>query len=156
MLFRSNNIIFYNKKTEETHLLLKSPAIISDFYFPTYSQDYSGQRFYFLLFGIRDTDSNKDGFIDSNDAEKVYMSDMSGKKIIQITPNQTQLNDWFIDVATDNIIMYVRTNSNGDKVFDAYDDMLILKSSITKPAMGFDIINPSIKADIKSILNKIK
>ena len=150
-----NNIIFYNKKTEETHLLLDKPAIISDFYFPTYTEDYKTKKYYFLLFGIRDTDSNKDGFINENDAEKVYMSDMSGKNMTQITPDHTQLTDWFIDIATNNIMLVVRTDSNSDKKFDVKDEILIMKASITQPAMARDIINQDIKNSIKKILGQI-
>ena len=34
-----NNIIFYNKKNDETHLLLQKPAIISQFYLPEFLKE---------------------------------------------------------------------------------------------------------------------
>ena len=151
-----NNIIFYNKQTEETHLLLKQPALISSFYFPSYSTEYKGPKFYFLLLGIRDRDSNSDGYINTMDAEKVFISDLSGKKMTRLTPENTQLMDWFIDVPTNNILMYVRTNSHADKVFDVKDEISILKSSITNPGMGEEIIKADIKNSIKEILKQIQ
>lgn len=151
-----NNIIFYNKLNEETHLLLQTPALISEFYFPFYDQAYVGSKYWFLLMGIHDGDSNGDGYINAEDAEKVYISDLSGKHMKQITPENTQLVDWFIDVKTDNILMKVRMDSNKDKKFDGYDEVEILKTSIRNPAMGKEIIGKEIKENIKQILKKIK
>jgi len=151
-----NNIIFYNKKNDETHLMLQHPAIVSQFYFPYYDKDYIAEKFYFILLGIREDDTNLDGYINSDDAEKVYIADLSGKNMIQISPNQTQLLDWFIDVTTNNILMKVRFDSNKDRKFDYYDEIEILKTSIDSPTEGKKIIGAEIKANIKKILDRIK
>ena len=151
-----NNIIFYNKQNDETHLLLQKPAIISQFYFPFYSKEYDGLKYYFLLLGIREDDSNADGYINAEDAEKVYIADLSGKNMLQITPDNTQLVDWFIDPSTNNILMKVRYDSNKDEKFNYYDDIEILKTSIKNPTVGKQIIGKEIKDNIKKILKKIK
>ncbi|MFL5764020.1 MAG: hypothetical protein ACJ77K_08775 [Bacteroidia bacterium] len=151
-----NNIIFYNKCTDETHLLLQEPAIISQFYFPFYDKEYTGSKYYFILLGIRESDSNGDGYINSEDAEKVYITDLSGKNRIQVTPDNTQLVDWFIDPATNNILMKVRFDTNKDLKFNYYDEIEIMKTSITEPSQGKIIIGNDIKAEIKRILDKIK
>lgn len=151
-----NNIIFYNKRDDATHLLLQRPAIISQFYFPFYDKEYTGEKYYFILLGIREDDSNADGYLNSEDAEKVYLSDLSGKKMTQITPDNTQLVDWFIDPATNNILMKVRFDSNKDQKFNYYDDIEILKTSIDQPEQGKQIIGKEIKYNIKKILKKIK
>ncbi len=151
-----NNIIFYNKLNDETHLMLQKPAIISQFYFPYYIPEYAGKKFYFILIGIREDDTNADGYINSEDAEKVYISDMSGKNMFQINPDNTQLIDWFIDMKTNNILIKVRFDSNKDEKFNYYDEIDILKTSIDSPVMGKRIINKEIKSNIKKILDKIK
>lgn len=151
-----NNIIFYNKKTDETHLLLQEPAIISQFYFPYYDKEYTGEKYYFILLGIRENDSNADGYINSEDAERVYIADLSGRNMVQITPDNTQLVDWFIDMGTNNILMKVRFDSNKDQKYDYYDEIEILKTSISSPGQGKKIIGKEIKANIKKILDKIK
>lgn len=151
-----NNIIFYNKKNEQTHLLLQNRAIISQFYFPFYEEDYRGEKYWFILLGIQEDDTNKDGFINGEDAEKVYITNLAGKNIKQITPNQTQLIDWFIDPTTNNILMKVRLDSNHDNKFNMHDEIEILKTSIKNPAQGKAIIGKKIKNDIKRILNQIK
>lgn len=151
-----NNIIFYNKKNDETHLLLQKPAIISQFYFPYYDKEYTGDKYYFILLGIREDDTNLDGYINNDDAETVYLSDLSGSNMFKITPDNTQLVDWFIDMKTNNILMKVRFDTNKDKKFNYYDEIEILKTSIDKPIEGKKIIGKEIKANIKKILDKIK
>ncbi|HET6226537.1 MAG TPA: hypothetical protein VFF27_09680 [Bacteroidia bacterium] len=151
-----NNIIFYNKKTEETHLLLQKPAIISEFYFPYPDKKYKWKKYSFLLLGIREDDSNADGYINDEDAEKVYTADLSGQNMIQINPDNTQLMDWYIDSTTNNILLKVRYDSNKDQKYNAYDDVDILKTQINNFSKGSAIINPEIKENIQGILNKIK
>jgi hypothetical protein len=151
-----NNIIFYNKRTDETHLLLQKPAIVSQFYFPYYNKEYTGDKYYFILLGIREDDSNADGYINSEDAERVYLADLSGKNMVQITPDNTQLVDWFIDPATNNILMKVRLDTNKDQKFNYYDEIEIMKTSISAPAQGKVIIGDEIKSKIRKILEKIK
>ncbi len=151
-----NNIIFYNKINDETHLLLQTPAIISQFYFPYYDEEYKGKKFWFILMAIREYDTNADGYINELDAEKVYLSDLSGKNRIGITPDNTQLVDWFIDAPTNTILMKVRFDSNNDGKFDYYDDIEILKTAISSPDIGKIIIGKEIKNSINKILNKIQ
>jgi hypothetical protein len=151
-----NNIIFYDKKSNETHLLLQQPAIISQFYFPVFDKEYEGKKFYFILLGVREYDSNADGYINADDAERLYISDLSGNNLVQVTPDNTQLVDWDIDMTTRTILMKVRFDSNKDHEFDAHDELEILKTSIDHPAQGEEILNKEIKANIKKILNKIK
>ena len=157
MDFRNcNNIIFYNKKNDETHLLLQKPAIISQFYFPYYDKEYAGEKYYFILLGIREDDTNMDGYINTDDAETVYLSDLAGRTMFKITPDNTQLIDWFIDMPTKNILMKVRFDTNKDKKFNYYDEIEIVKTSIDSPVEAKKIIGKEIKANIKKILDKIK
>jgi hypothetical protein len=151
-----NNIIFYNKKTEETHLLLQKPAIISRFYFPFYDKDYTAKKYWFILLGIHEDDSNTDGYINAEDAEKVYVADLSGANMIQINPDNTQLVDWYIDSSTNNILLKVRFDSNNDQKFNYYDDVEILRTHIDNLSLGRPIINDEIKNNIQGILKKIK
>ncbi len=151
-----NNIIFYNKKLEETHLLLNKPAIISQFYFPYYDKEYDGDKYWFILMAIHEYDSNLDGYINADDAEKVYITDLSGKVMTPVTPDNTQLVDWFIDAPTNTVLMKIRMDSNKDHKFDFNDEMEILKTSISDPTIGKAIIGSDIKNEIKKILKKIK
>ena len=108
------------------------------------------------MLGIHEDDSNTDGYINGEDAEKVYAADLSGANMIQITPDNTQLVDWYIDSVTTNIFLKVRHDSNKDQRFNYYDDVEILKAQIGNFAQGRAIINDEIKSNIQGILKKIK
>ena len=151
-----NNIIFYNKKTDSTHLLLQKPTVISKFYFPHYEKEYTGKKYWFILLGIGEDDTNGDGYINNEDAEKVYIADLAGRNKQQITPDNSQLVDWYIDMSTNNILMKVRFDTNDDKKFNYYDEVEILKTSIDTPGQGKQIINAEIKNNINKILGRIK
>lgn len=151
-----NNIIFYNKKTDSTYLLLQKPSVISQFYFPYYNKEYPGKKYWFMLFAVHEDDTNKDGFINSDDAEKVYISNLKGTKLTQIAPDSTQLIDWYIDESTNNILMKIKLDSNHDKKYNFDDDIEIIKTSITSPDTGKAIISQSIKENIKTIMKQIK
>jgi gas vesicle protein len=151
-----NNIIFYNKKTDESHLLLQKPTVISQFYFPHYEKEYTGKKYWFILLGIIEEDTNGDGYINNEDAEKVYIANLSGENMKQITPDNTQLVDWYIDMSTNSILMKVRYDTDNDKKFNNYDEIDILKTSIDMPSEGKQIINDEIKDNIKKILGQIK
>ncbi len=151
-----NNIVFYDKRTDSTHLLLQIPAMISQFYFPYYNEEYKGKKYWFLLMGIRENDSDADGYINSMDAETIYISDLSGNNRVQISPDNTQLIDWYVDAETNTILMKIREDSNDDKIFNYSDDIEIIRTSIDSPAIGKEIINESMKANLTKILRKIK
>jgi len=151
-----NNIVFYNKKTDSTHILLYTPAIISQFYFPCSNENYTGKKYWFLLMAVREIDTNTDGYINSLDEENVYIADMNGKNKVQISPNKSQLIDWFVDEETNSVLLKIREDSNKDNMFTVLDDIEIVKISIYAPGIGKEIISKKLKMDISRILRKIK
>ena len=74
-----------------------------------------------LVFTLADTDTNQDSKIDSNDIKTLYISDMSGSRLVKVSPDYQELIDWsFIDSLNR---LYFRTiedtNKSGD--FDKKD-----------------------------------
>lgn len=151
-----NNIIFYNKKTDETHLLLQKPAVISKFYFPYYNKEYIGEKYWFILFSAHEADTNEDGYINIEDAEKVYICNLSGTYMLQINPANTKLVDWYVDAPTNNLLIKVIVDSNEDTKYNYEDETEILKTEICAPAECTPIISKEIKDSIKKILGQIK
>jgi hypothetical protein len=81
------------------------------------------------------------------------MSDLSGKKLQQITPENTQLVSWDLDKNTDSIFVRIKRDSDNDKTFSERDDMTVLRVNISKPGIGFEIINEQMHKEVSSILN---
>lgn len=76
-----------------------------------------------LVYSIVDTDTNRDGKLDSNDVKTLYISTLSGKKFTKLSPQYHELVDW--NVIDANGRLYFRTiedtNKNGE--FDKKDLM---------------------------------
>ncbi|WP_179348216.1 hypothetical protein [Winogradskyella pacifica] len=48
----------------------------------------------YLVYTIRDADTNKDAKLDSNDVETLYISHVDGTNLKKLTPNLAQIVDW--------------------------------------------------------------
>ncbi|WP_092444330.1 hypothetical protein [Winogradskyella sediminis] len=75
----------------------------------------------FLVYTIRDADTNKDAKLDFNDVETLYISTIEGKGLKKLTPKLAQIVDW--NVIPQQSRLYFKsisdTNKNGE--FDKND-----------------------------------
>jgi hypothetical protein len=76
-----------------------------------------------LIYTLADTDTNKDGKLDSNDIKSLFISTISGNKFSKLSTNFHELVDWKVIESKNSL--YFRsiedTNKNGE--FDAEDKM---------------------------------
>lgn len=145
-----SNIIFYRKKDGESHLLLNKKPVIFDFNF----LEKKGQGkppTNFLLYRIVDKDTNGDRNLTPEDANIGYLSDLSGKNLRQITPNNTQLVNWTVVQSIGTLFAKIIKDSNNDKKFTERDETTWLKVSLDNPTIGTEMISDRIKQQIKSI-----
>jgi hypothetical protein len=133
---RYRNIMFYNNATGASHLLLDKKGIISSIYYPSNKKE---NYVKFLMFAISDKDTNGDGYITGDDETIVYMSDLSGKNLTQITPANTQFLDWNMDEKGTYILISIVKDTNKDHKFDDKDDTAIIKVNPLKPGIGVEI-----------------
>lgn len=151
---RFHNVIFYNKNSGRSHLLLNKKAVISSFYFPYEKENEKDKPCKkFLLFGISDKDTNGDGIINEKDAIIGYVSDLVGQQLQQITPENTQLIDWRFDKNIDAIFVRVKKDSDNDKVFSDRDNISVLRINISNPSIGVEIISDQINKEVSLIFN---
>lgn len=151
-----NNIIFKNKNTDEAFLLLDKPAMITSFYYPyKSSEDKNASVAKFLMFTILEKDSNKDGLINDDDADSVYISNMTGKNLKKVNPENTKLIDWNLSEKDKKLYLRLRTDSNRDNKFTEEDKMEIIvvnpENLDIKPE---PLISEKIKSKIEEILSK--
>lgn len=145
-----DNIIFYRKQDGESHLLLNKPAKIASF--DTLEKKESGKpSTELLIYKIIETDTNADKKLSYEDATLGYLSDLSGKNIQQITPNNTQMLNWTIVQSIRSIFVKIIKDSNSDKKFTETDETTYIKVSLDKPSIGTEIISDEIEKQIKSI-----
>ncbi|MDM9383714.1 hypothetical protein QUB80_23805 [Chlorogloeopsis sp. ULAP01] len=143
------NIIFYSKKDSKTHLLLNKKAIVTAFELLPHKQEKNPFRFWF--YQIIDSDINGDKKLDYQDARIAYLSDLSGKNVQQITPNNTQVMNWTVVPSVDAIFIKILKDSDNDKKFTDKDETNFIKVNLDKPGIGTEIISDEIQQQIKSL-----
>jgi hypothetical protein len=148
-----HNFIFYQKQDGATNLLFKKKVIINFFDFlETKIVGKTPTRLW--LYQIIEQDTNADKKLNSGDAILGYISDLSGKNLVQVTPNNTQLLKWVIVPSQNALFLKIIKDSNKDQKFTAKDQTNFLRVNLDKPAMGTEIISEQIEQESKSYIFK--
>jgi len=147
------NIIFYRKQDGEAHLLLNKKAIITSFdLLEVKAANKPTTRVW--LYRIVDQDTNTDKKLSSEDATIGYLSDLSGKNLQQITPNNTRIISWVVVPSQNAIFLKIIKDSDNNKKFTAEDKTNFVRVNLDKPSMGTEIISDQIEQEIKSYIFK--
>ncbi|MEH2085982.1 hypothetical protein [Nostoc sp.] len=147
------NIIFYQKQGSEAHLLLNKKAIITSFdLLEVKAADKPTTRVW--LYKIIDQDTNIDKKLNSEDATIGYLSDLSGKNLQQITPNNTRIISWVVVPSQNAIFLKILKDSDNNKKFTQEDKTNFVRVSLDKIGMGTEIISDQIEQEIKSYVLK--
>ncbi|MGJ5633936.1 hypothetical protein [Nostoc sp. CALU 1950] len=147
------NIIFYQKQDGEAHLLLNKKAIITSFdLLEVKAANKPTTRFW--LYRIVDQDTNTDKKLSSEDATIGYLSDLSGKNLQQVTPNNTRIISWVVVPSQNAIFLKIIKDSDNNKKFTAEDKTNFVRVNLDKPSMGTEIISEQIEQEIKSYVFK--
>ncbi|MBD6617775.1 hypothetical protein FNW02_18565 [Komarekiella sp. 'clone 1'] len=148
-----SNIIFYHKQNTETHLLLNKKAIITSFdLLEVKTTGRPPTRFW--LYKILDQDTNADNKLNNEDAVIGYLSDLSGKNLQQITPNNTQIINWVVIPSQNAIFLKFLKDSDNNKKFTEADKTNFIRVNLDKPGMGTEIISNQIEQEIESYFLK--
>jgi hypothetical protein len=131
-----NNVVFYDKKTLETHLLLDRNALISRFIAPHNQDDKKNLPPQYFLFAIADTDTNGDGAINENDALILYVSDVAGRTLTRVTPLMTHFEDVVTDPDDNALYVRIKIDAKGDHDFSGNDPTTILRVDPMHPVEG--------------------
>ncbi|PHJ57975.1 hypothetical protein VF14_28470 [Nostoc linckia z18] len=147
------NIVFYRKQDGEAHLLLNKKALINSFDFlEVKTTNQAVTRIW--LYKIIDQDTNGDKKINIDDAIVGYISDLSGKNIQQITPNNTQVLNWVVVPSQNAIFIKILKDSNNDKKFSAEDNTNFVRVNLDRPGIGTEIISDRLEQEVKSYIVK--
>ncbi|WP_373527572.1 hypothetical protein [Nostoc sp.] len=147
------NIIFYRKQDGASHLLLNKKAIITSFdLLEVKAVDKPPTRVW--LYRILDQDTNGDKKFNSEDATLGYLSDLSGKNLQQITPNNTKIINWVVVPSQNAIFLKIIKDSDNDKKFTEKDKTNFVRVNLDKIGMGTEIISEQIEQEIKSYVFK--
>ncbi|WP_375473583.1 hypothetical protein [uncultured Nostoc sp.] len=147
------NIIFYQKQGSEAHLLLNKKAIITSFdLLEIKAAKKPTTRVW--LYKIIDQDTNTDKKLNNEDATIGYLSDLSGKNLQQITPNNTRIISWVVVPSENAIFLKIIKDSDNDKKFTKEDKTNFVRVNLDKIGMGTEIISDQIEQELRSYVFK--
>lgn len=111
------NILFIKKNSEKVYPLLKRFGYITTLDIPhayNVANIPEDERRKWILYKIATDDTNGDGRINKKDDSAFYLSDLSGKNLRKITPDDIRLNYYWID-RDDDLIYFENIIKHGDK-----------------------------------------
>ncbi|MEO1762286.1 MAG: hypothetical protein AAFR83_10005 [Cyanobacteria bacterium J06629_18] len=142
------NLIFYSKEDASTNALLDKKAIIKSF--DLIEKKTIGQPVKrFWLYRIVEKDTNGDDKLNYQDATIGYLSDLSGRNLQKITPDNTQLNSWKVVQSTGAIFLEITKDTNNDNKFDTKS---YIRVNLDNPSVGKEIISNQLEDEIKSYI----
>lgn len=114
-----SNLKFQEINSDSLKVLSEKPILIET---ATYLKSFADKnKHQFMVYTLSDSDTNKDGKLDENDIQSLYLSDTSGTNFIKISPDLNELIDW--NCIDKNGRLYFRTieDSNKNGEFDKFD-----------------------------------
>ncbi|NRD20723.1 hypothetical protein HNV08_11745 [Winogradskyella eckloniae] len=77
--------------------------------------------FQYLIYTIRDTDTNKDSKINSEDIEALYISTIDGKNLKKLTPDLAKIAYWKVIPKLNRLYFKSISDTNKNGEFDKHD-----------------------------------
>ena len=156
------NIIFYNTKTQEYHLLDDNKKmLISSYDFNVQSSMNSNYEVKFhkmkgnnIYYDITVLDYNKDGHLDSKDPHYLFMSDNEGRNFKQISPDSMSVNGWNVIEKTGKLLIQARKDTDGDKLFNNEDEIIPFVFDLKSGENIKEIFNPKFKKEAQKLFEK--
>jgi len=134
------NLMFHNHQQDGTHLLLDRRAFITKFDYLVDSQTTAAEiepsttvsscqppkktpadhRFHqLMMYQIIEQDTNQDRTLNSEDANRGYLSDLTGKNLRSLNPDLTRLAQWHCDYQRNKLLLFVEElNPQAPKEFE--------------------------------------
>jgi hypothetical protein len=79
----------------------------------------------------------------------LFVSDIYGKNLTQITPDNEQFVDYFYYPQTQTILIKTIIDADKDKNFTNFDETNFREMKIKEPAMGREIFKKSLKDSLR-------
>jgi hypothetical protein len=144
--FDIRNILFYDLKTGKTYPLLSDTLHILSF---ALHKEFEKPLIFYRI--VR-KDINHDSIFNSSDPVMLFISDLSGTGLIQITPDEEKFVDYTYYPQTKIILVRTIVDTDRDGQFTMYDETNFREMPITAPAMGKEIFNKSLKDSLRKQL----
>jgi hypothetical protein len=148
------NIVFYNTRTGEQHLLSDKKMLIHS-YNAKYENDLKIQLSKkFIFYNITTEDFNGDKKFTNEDATYLFITDKAGNNLKQISPSNYNLQNWEFIASSNKIIMTLKKDSDKNKSFDAKDEITNFIYDMNKGEEAKEIFTTDLKNKLKLLYDK--
>lgn len=150
------NIIFYNSKTKEYHLLSDRKMIIVnyDYKYESSNQNNISQTSRYIFYTVRTDDFNKDKKLTEEDPSYLFYSDKFGKNFKRISPIGCSLNTWKFINSSNTVILTARKDSNKNRKFDNSDEITSFEIELDKKTEPKEIFIEDFKNKLKILFDR--
>ena len=150
------NIIFFNSKTNEYHLLSDRKMLIRNYDFK-YSSDNNvdiAQTSNHIFYSITSEDYNKDKKLTDEDPKYLFVSDKEGNNFKQISPSNYDLQNWQFIKSVKKVLMTVKKDSDKNNKFDEKDEVTTFEIEIDKGTEPKEIFSTDFKNKLKILYDR--
>lgn len=141
--FDIRNILFYSQITRKTYPLVTDTIHILSF---ALHKDFSNPL---IFYRVVKKDFNNDSLYNDSDAVILFASDLYGKHLVQMTPDNEKFLDYFYYQKTQTILVKTAIDADKDKRFTFGDETNFREVGLKEPAMGREIFAKSLKDSLR-------
>ncbi len=150
------NIIFYNSKKNETHLLTENKVLILEYNYK-HNRDEGisvPKKLNHIFYEIRSNDFNNDKLLNQKDPKYLFVSDKQGKNFRQISPDNYDINNWSYIESSNKIIISATKDSNKNLEFDDKDEVSTFELILDVNEKPREIFSNDLKSQLKTLYDK--
>ena len=150
------NIIFYNSKTRQYHLLSDRKMVIGnyDYKYGSGINENISQTINHIFYTVRTDDFNKDKRLTDQDPEYLFVSDKFGNNFKQISPTGYNLTNWKFIKSTNKVILTVGKDSDKNNKFDNSDEITTFEIELDKETEAKEIFTDDFKNKLKILFDR--
>lgn len=148
------NIIFYNSKTKEYHLLSERKMVILNYNYRKEEDDKITQTSNYIFYGVYPDDFNNDKKLTIQDPQYLFVSDKFGNNFRQLSPIGYNLNNWKFIKSLNKLILTARKDSDKNNKFDDNDEITTFEIELDKENSAKEIFSNDFKNKLKILFNK--
>ena len=130
------NVSHFDIETEKQKFFFEKPVLIGTLYYPAFSKDTLNykpvSRNYFLI-SVYDEDTNKVGFINTNDLRRFYSFDINADNKKPIVPTNYSVYKSEYDPANDFVYVFAKLDQNNNGQIDELEPINIFWVDLRNP-----------------------
>jgi hypothetical protein len=139
------DVVIRNSSTSEQRLLLGHPGQVLDMTLPDpgCAGGAGAVPCGTIFWLVRDEDSNRDGVVDARDNTILYVSDLSARQLLRVSPEDASVLDWTWNARSGEILLQVQLAAGGTEVVNA---------RLQPPAPGSAVVQPRVRDQLQRAL----